>query len=113
MRLLVHEPMNTWSTAMSVMRVPGLQTHVFERALHAGAPLRIRLGGRVGHAAGDRHGVLGAVAPGHHRRERRSHRASTSLSNTASASRGQRLPVGERLLPLLARLRARTGGPST
>ena len=37
MRLLVHEPMNTASTRMSFIGVPGRQVHVLERALGGGA----------------------------------------------------------------------------
>ena len=48
MREFVHDPMNTVSTAMSRIGVPGLQAHVRERTLRrlarAGVGERVRIG---------------------------------------------------------------------
>ena len=47
-----------------VERRAGLERHVFERALHGAAAIGIGLVRRIGNAAGDRHHILGAGAPG-------------------------------------------------
>ena len=58
MRLFVHEPMKTASTATSFSGVPGLQIHVLERALGGGALVG------VGEVVGRGHDVRAATRPG-------------------------------------------------
>ena len=69
MRPLVHEPMNTRSSLMSVMLVPGVEPHVGERPLHRFALALVGDLLGVRHRALDRHHVLGAGAPGDDRRQ--------------------------------------------
>jgi hypothetical protein len=61
--------MKTRSSVMSVILVPGLQAHIFERAVLGLALVLVLDIIRVRHDAGHRDDVLGRGAPGDDRRQ--------------------------------------------
>ena len=109
MREFVHEPMNTVSTAISRIGVPGLEAHVAQRAL--GGVARVGVGERVGvgHDVVDGDRLRGVGAPRDRRPQRRRRRCTTSLSNVApssvtsarqsSSARSHAAPVGANSRP--------------
>ena len=106
MRELVHEPMNTRSSAICSIGVPGSQVHVGERALG-----RLAVGGAVellgrGHALGDGAHHAGVRAPGDLRGDRGG--VDDDLGVELGALVGAQLaPARDRLVELLALRRAR------
>ena len=93
MRLLVHEPMKTASTATSFSGVPGLQVHVLERALGGGA--LVRVGEVVGrrHDVRQRHALAGVGAPRDERLELDSADHTRRRCSSSMAMIGSRMTV--------------------
>ena len=86
-------------------RRAGREAHVGERAFHDRAPVRI--GRRIGHAAGDADHLARVGAPGDLRLERRCSRACAPVSKRGVVVAPERAPMRERCIPLRALRRQR------
>ena len=77
----------------------GRELHVLERAFHAAPAFGVVDRRRIGHAPGDRRGVLGARAPAHHGRKRRCVQSELAIKTRVGVRR-QGTPVFERAVPV-------------